>query len=139
MKVRHTNSEKCARCEHILSKYQVHPELLAFFYVFRAAHPDAHISASGRGELEQNEHFEKKVSKAKWGQSPHNYEPVMALDWFRLTQAGGASFDLPWFREVMNPMVKKFDKLVHGGDWKFKDWPHVELADWKNNKGKLIS
>jgi hypothetical protein len=51
----------------------------------------------------------------------------MAVDLFRLTQAGGASFDSPWYKEVIAPIARGAG-LTWGGDWKsIKDMPHVEL------------
>lgn len=128
--MKHLNIAKCGKCDAIISKHAVHPDLLAFYYSFRDANPDAHISAAGRGEAEQNDYFDRKLTKARFLQSKHNFEPVCAIDWFRITQSGGASFDLPWFRDVLNPAVKQYKGLVSGGDWpKFRDWPHVEVEN----------
>jgi hypothetical protein len=116
-------------------------ELQQFHREFQAQHPDAHVSCSYRPEADQNRAFALGHSKAKFGQSPHNFRPALAIDYFRLTQAGGASFDRPWYIAVLMPAVRKAG-LVSGGDWaKFRDYPHVEVPNWRgkvsdeNSKG----
>lgn len=79
----------------------------------------------------QDELFAKGVSKAKGGQSPHNYgcaaDLVHAVHGWNLT-------DREW--EVIGHVGKELAKqrglkLVWGGDWKFYDPAHWEVANWR--------
>lgn len=129
----HVNALLCPSCATKLQT--AHPDLIAFATVFRSANHDAHISCSSRTEAEQEADFAKGVSKAKWRQSPHDFTPALALDWFRLTQAGGASFDSVWYTNVLAPAAKAAG-LTWGGcgtnGWEnIRDLPHVQLSNWK--------
>lgn len=124
----HLNTPSCPACEAKL--VQVHPDLQRWFKVFRDTHPDGHVSCGYRGEADQEADFAKGASKAHFGQSAHNVLPSHAIDLFRLTLTGGASFDSPWYRDIVAP-VARASGLVWGGDWKsIKDMPHVELPGW---------
>lgn len=126
----HHNIPDCLGCAGKLKT--AHPELVKFALAFRTDHPEGHISCSTRSQAEQEADYVKGVSKARWGESPHDFDPSRALDWFRLTQAGGASFDSTWYIAILNPAIIRAG-LVWGGNFKsIKDLPHVELPDWKN-------
>jgi hypothetical protein len=133
---RHVNTGACPKCLEIISKYPGFDSSLAdWFKSFQLVNRDSHISCAGRGKVEQEADFDKDVSDAHWTESPHNYNG--ALDFFRLTQAGGAIFDRPWYLAVLAPAAKKAG-FVWGGDWIHrKDYPHVEIVDFKKN-GKLV-
>lgn len=121
----HLNALDCPACAEKLKN--VHSDLVRWVNILRTTHPDAHISCGWRGKADQELDYIKKVSRAHFGQSAHNTVPSMAVDLFRLTQAGGASFDAPWYRDVVAPIAKAAG-LVWGGDWvSIKDLPHVEL------------
>jgi len=124
---KHLNIDVCSKCEEIMAKCK-NEELLNFYKQFRKDHKDAHVSCCYRGEKEQEEAFLKGTSKAHFGQSAHSY--ALALDWFRITQSGGASFDAFWYKSFLKP-ASVAAGLVWGGDWSFKDLPHVELKNWK--------
>lgn len=127
--MRHTNTDVCTRCEAILK--DAHPDLQAFAAEVRREHPDAHVSWSYRGEKDQNAAFASGVSKARFGESPHNYRPALAIDWFRLTHTG-AEWKANWFMDVIVPAARAAG-LVSGADFpKFRDLPHVELKDWRS-------
>jgi peptidoglycan L-alanyl-D-glutamate endopeptidase CwlK len=128
--VRHLNNGSCERCAEILK--DACPELQQFATDLQKQHPDAHVSCSYRGEKDQNDAFARGNSNARFGESPHNFRPSLAIDFFRLTQAGGASFDRPWFIAVLMPAARAAG-LDPGGDFRsFKDYPHVEVKDWKS-------
>ena len=129
----HTNTPNCEACEAKLR--QVHRDLVIFVRAVRGSHPDAHISCGYRGKADQEEAFNTGHSRAHYGQSAHNCLPSMAVDFFRLTQAGGASFDRPWFELVLAPVIKAAG-LVWGGDWQsIKDFPHCEMKGFLPFKG----
>lgn len=121
----HSNIPSCPACNDKLA--QVHPDLVRWVGVLRSTHPDAHVSTGYRDKADQEACFAGGVSHAHFGQSAHNTVPAQAVDLFRLTQAGGAAFDKPWYESVV-AVVAKAAGLVWGGDWKsIKDCPHVEL------------
>lgn len=79
----------------------------------------------------QDELFRKQTSKAKAGQSPHNYgcavDLVHSIHGWNLT-------DKEW--EVVGHVGKELAKarglkLVWGGDWKFYDPAHWEIENWR--------
>lgn len=124
----HVNQPTCAKCTGIVNRYpNVHPQIAAFITAFRAANPDAHLSAVGRDKVEQEDDFARKVSRAWWMESPHNYNA--ACDFWRLTLEG-ASFDREWFRGVLGPAARAAG-LTWGGDFKsILDMPHCEVTGW---------
>lgn len=129
---KHVNMEACPACEDKLRS--VHPDLARWVRILRAAHRDAHVSWGHRGQADQENFFKEGTSKAHFGESAHNTLPSMAVDIFRITQAGGASFDAPWYEQVVAPVAKAAG-LVWGGDWKsLKDRPHVELPGFQKFK-----
>ena len=84
-----------------------------------------------RDEDEQNRLYEDGFSRAKWGQSAHNY---------------GLAVDLVHGRKAWNLSEKAWAIIGHvgkeiagqsgiavtwGGDWKFYDPAHWELKEWK--------
>lgn len=125
----HLNLPECPQCSSILHRYpNPHPHLVKWVAAFRGANNDAHISACGRGKEDQERDFAKGVSRAHWGQSPHNYNA--AVDWFRITQAGGAAFDRPWFQAKFATLNDP--QLLWGGSFtSFPDFPHVEIQGWR--------
>jgi D-alanyl-D-alanine carboxypeptidase len=127
----HINTSTCPKCESILNTYpNPYPQLTAWVHYFRTLNTDAHISACGRGVIDQNSDYSKGVSRAKWGESAHNYNA--AVDFFRLTQQVGASFDPAWYRSVLGPAVAlQPEWLVWGGTFTtIVDLPHVEVKGW---------
>lgn len=124
---RHVNNGACPSCAEKIKT--AHPTLAAFWETFQQAHKDAHISWAHRGEEDQNHAYKVGTSPLKWPESKHNKMPAEAIDAFRLTQSGGATWDRRWFAEVFGPAVRAAG-LVWGGDFKrFKDMPHAELPD----------
>jgi hypothetical protein len=127
-KKRHTNTGTCEKCAEILQS--AHVSLQSFAKEFQKKNPDGHISWAHRGEDDQQAAYVQGKSKATFGNSPHNYRPALAIDWFRLTDSG-ARWDAPWFRDKLGPAARAHG-LVWGGDFKsFVDLPHVEMANWK--------
>lgn len=89
-----------------------------------------------RGAMEQNRLFKEGRSKAKAGQSAHNYgaavDMVHALKHWDLTRK-------QW--EVIGHAGKETAKalnikVVWGGDWKFYDPAHWELENWREIRGR---
>lgn len=113
----------------------VHPELLQFSKAFLAD-----LKARGwpfyaheylRDRKAQDDAFKRGVSKAKFGQSAHNYG--MAVDivhygrFWLLDPKEWALLGL-----IGKDVAKRRNiKITWGGDWKFYDPAHWELTDWK--------
>lgn len=80
---------------------------------------------------EQDALFDRKVSKARGGQSPHNYG--MAVDVVHCERHWDLSEEA-W--EIVGHTGKEVAKRLRidiewGGDWSFYDPAHWELAGWK--------
>ncbi|MFC3705921.1 M15 family metallopeptidase [Devosia honganensis] len=87
----------------------------------------------------QDELYRAGRSKAKAGQSPHNFG--CAVDLVHGTQGWNLN-DQQW--SLIGHVGKEVAlslgvKLVWGGDWKFYDPAHWELADWRVIRGVFQS
>ena len=99
---------------------------------------DFTVLCGHRGEIEQNEAYERGFSKLKFPKSMHNSIPSKAVDL--------APYPIDWkgldrFKALMLIVKSEADrleiKLRFGWDWngnekadeRFVDWPHVELAE----------
>lgn len=121
-----------------LTRWQgLHPDILDFQRAFIAAAqkrglPILLVSAL-RTDAEQNALFEKGVTKARAGQSPHNHG--MAVDivhynrLWNLTEREWAVLGLIG-KEVAR---KRHIKVTWGGDWKFYDPAHWEIEGWSTS------
>jgi len=128
---KHVNNGNCPRCELIFNRYpSFNLYLKAWFRRIQNLHPEAHISCAGRGELDQEAAVERKVSRARWGQSAHNYNA--AIDIFEMGGVLNDIYEYQWFEKIIGESVT--DKLTWYGarDSKFYELPHVELTNWKN-------
>lgn len=90
-----------------------------------------------RSGKEQDALFVKGVTKAKAGQSAHNYG--MAVDVIHFMRG----WDLTrkeWavVGAIGKEVARKCNlKVTWGGDWKFWDPAHWELSDWKERKSAV--
>jgi len=87
-----------------------------------------------RDALQQNALFERGVSKAKAGSSPHNYG--LALDVVHAQYHWEMSID-QWaiFGHVGKEAAKALGlDMEWGGDWKFYDPAHWQFREWKQMK-----
>jgi hypothetical protein len=124
---KHTNTPECQACT--LKLQGTSPILQQFAKEFRQNNVDAHISWGFRGEADQNHFKVIGTTNASFGESPHNFG--LALDWFRLA-GNGAEFNRDWYSRRLAPAAKAAG-LAWGGDWKsLKDYPHIEIKDWKS-------
>jgi peptidoglycan L-alanyl-D-glutamate endopeptidase CwlK len=132
--MKHRNTPTCPRCEATLR--DAAPELQEFARSVRHSDPEAHVSWAYRGKQDQEEALARGTTRAKFGDSPHNYLPALAVDFFRITPNGLAEWNAEWLKARL-AIPARASNLVYGGDWKnFKDWPHVEVADWKSKVSK---
>ena len=127
---KHVNDGKCAKCLEIL--VGVEPRLIDWFKSFQTMNQDAHVAWGSRGEKDQNDALKRGTNKAKWGESPHNFIPALAIDLFRLTITG-AEWPASWFNAYVGPEVAKHPELTWGGTFShFADRPHIEIKAWKD-------
>lgn len=120
--------------KELSSAYQEAFNKYAFAY---PNEPQPFITCTYRSNEEQNELYKqgrdikgKIVTYAKGGESPHNFEVSFAFD-----IAFIKNNKLDW----SNGLFKKFADIIKqvstnvewGGDWRFKDYPHFELKNWK--------
>lgn len=92
------------------------------------------IICSYRSKKDQDKAFKEGRSRAVFGKSPHNYIPALAIDIIPEPFKGWNDFSgfnkiLNEFQEVAN---QKKININLGRDFKkLKDYPHIELRDWK--------
>lgn len=100
---------------------------------------DFSIVCGERTEEEQMEAYRKGNSKAKYGQSPHNNSPSLAVDICPYVD-GKLQWDnaAGWFtlyKTVMQAARLEDVELTWGGHFKsITDKPHWELKAWKKIK-----
>lgn len=107
---------------------------------------DFSIICSHRGQTEQEEAFRIGNSNAHFGQSAHNYNPSFAVDVYpypvpttRNTPTTGIIIDNKspeWEKMVCvfkNAAKQLGISITCGADFKkLKDYPHIEITDWKD-------
>lgn len=138
MTIRHVNTGKCPKCEEIKNRYPgFDQDMWTWFKLLQASHPEAHISCAGRDEHEQNILFGRGASKAKWGQSAHNYNA--ALDLFVILPGSTDIYPVAWFNNVLAPLIPHFIQWYGAPGSKFFELPHVEKRQWRDQviMGKL--
>ena len=99
------------------------PEVVAW------AHP---LGSGARAQKSQTDFYARKASKARWGESPHNYR--LALDSYPLIldAAGKRVVSGDPRHYLLIGVVARRIGLAWGGTWlKFADHPHVEVPGWK--------
>jgi peptidoglycan L-alanyl-D-glutamate endopeptidase CwlK len=124
---KHQTSTKCPKCQEIIYKHLLNPILRQWFEDLQEQLPDLHIAYTYRDKDEQNKFFREGKSKAKFGQSPHNYLPALAIDVFFLVN-GKYSLDVARLANIADSAPPG---ITWGGKWKFKDCPHFEVTNWK--------
>ncbi len=104
------------------------------FHVQYPNEPQPFITCTFRSNEEQDKLFNSKpkVTNAKAGQSPHNFNPSFAFDIAFITVDKKVSWDDKLFKKFA-AIIKQQSVLVDwGGDFKvFMDGPHFELKNWK--------
>ncbi len=94
--------------------------------------PQPFITCTYRSGEEQNKLYNQtpKVTNAKAGQSPHNYNPSFAFDIAFITVDNKVSWNSKYFKMFADCVTS--DVVSWGGSWvNFKDAPHFELKNWK--------
>jgi peptidoglycan L-alanyl-D-glutamate endopeptidase CwlK len=115
---------------------QVRPELrlVAEAAILRI---DFTVICGTRGRAEQERAKRAGNSRAGFGQSPHNYKPSFAFDFIPSPFDGWEDpATIPQMIKIAGIMKEEAQRLAigieYGGDWKsFKDYPHVQLKNWR--------
>jgi peptidoglycan L-alanyl-D-glutamate endopeptidase CwlK len=123
---------RLATCDELIQKLVWNVHAIIAVYVL----------CGNRSNAEQDEAYKKGTSKAKPGQSPHNFLPSLAVD----LQPMDSSITLRELAQVVIHEAKKLGiQITWGGDWdgdgdetneKFRDKFHYEFTDWKERAGK---
>lgn len=131
------------------SRAELHPELQRLVDT-AIKEIDFVILDGTRGRAEQEKAFKAGYSKARFGQSAHNYVPAIALD---ICPYPINFDDAAKFRAIakvfMRVAKEKSIPVRWGGDWdmdgdwkdeRFLDWGHFELNPWREwaKKSKLV-
>lgn len=110
----------------------MHPELreaLAMSFArYKILHKDKHqpfITETYRGREAQEQAFKNGFSKARFGESLHNFNPCYAADVGFFHPTKGISWDKEHFKRFA--VIAKEQGLEWGGDWAFYDGPHLQL------------
>lgn len=110
---------------------------------------DFKVLDSTRGRADQERAFAGGKSKARFGQSAHNYVPAIAFDLFPAPYDWNNRQSFTDLSEVIMKIAKeKGIPLRWGGDWNMDgdktksdawDMPHYELHPWRDwaKKSKL--
>lgn len=100
---------------------------------------DFRVLDSTRGRDAQNRAYAAGNSKAKFGQSAHNWTPAIAVDLFPAPYDWKATKAFHNLAGVILPIAKRLEIPIRwGGDWNMDgntsdgwDLPHYELHPWR--------
>ena len=129
------------------ARAELHP-ILQQLVDYAIADVDFVILDAQRGRAEQEKAFKGGFSKARFGQSAHNYIPAVALD---VVPYPIDFDDVEGFKKIAKTFMRiakeKGLPIRWGGDWdmdgdwkdeRFLDWGHFELHPWRSFAKKLI-
>lgn len=126
----HKNDGKCEKCLSIIARYPDFYEPMKLWFVgFQANHPEAHVSEAGRGKEMQNIFYRKGASKARYGESAHNYN--CALDLFEMSGKLKDIYEFTWFVDVLRPNLPSWIIWYGEPSAVFREYPHIEVKNWK--------
>jgi hypothetical protein len=129
--VKHLNSGSCPKCMMIMNRYSgTTLELRHWFESFQSRHPEAHVSCAARDEIEQEELFRRKASRAHFGQSAHNFGA--ALDIFEMSGNNNDIYERYWFLDVLKPELPEWIIWYGEAGAEFPELPHIELRGWRD-------
>lgn len=127
--VKHISNGACPKCQAIALKYPgLEQTLWGWFKLFQAKYPVLHISEAGRGYEAQEKCFAEKKSRARYGESAHNYN--CAIDTF-LLGSGLDMYSEGWYRKYLEPELPYFLNWYGTKGSKFPELPHIEFREWK--------
>ena len=119
-----------------------HPDLQRLAYRLETRGVRFMVNCTHRGRAEQEAAFASGASRARWGQSPHNFKPSRAMDLspFAVTAAAYQAITVADYNalsvDVMREAVIMGIALTWGGGFRsFKDRPHYALTGWRDIPG----
>ena len=132
MRLKHLPGPNCNSCN--LKLIGAHAEIRKWFLEnVKPLFPDTHVSCAWRDFKKQKEYFDNGQSKARPGQSKHNFldqygEPcARALDLFKLSAEGKAEFPAEYYEEIARKCHD--EKIKWGGEFQsISDGTHFELV-----------
>ena len=133
----HRNSGACQLCQDIMDRYPgLNHQLRSWFEGLQAVHPEAHVSCAGRGKSEQEYLYSKRKTRARYGESAHNFNA--GIDLF-VNQRGLYLYDETWFKTVLAPEIHPWLNWYGAPGSSFMELPHVEIRNWRElrDEGKL--
>jgi peptidoglycan L-alanyl-D-glutamate endopeptidase CwlK len=86
-----------------------------------------------RNNAMQQVYFNKrpKITNARPGESPHNYNPSFAFD-IAFVRNRKLDWSPKYFKAFADIIKSISNDVEWGGDWvRFKDAPHFELKNWR--------
>ncbi|HJZ04768.1 MAG TPA: M15 family metallopeptidase [Patescibacteria group bacterium] len=112
-----------------------HPDLQRLFREVIKTE-DCKILCGHRGKEAQEEAFRNGRSKARWGESNHNYEPSCAVDVMPYPVDWADKNKIVDFADFVKETAHKLGIGIRwGGDFKgFFDGPHYELTNCQHCK-----
>jgi peptidoglycan L-alanyl-D-glutamate endopeptidase CwlK len=123
------------------NKNYLHPILrfavdnaIAQYVAQNISDPVPFITCTYRDFADQDILFKQKpkVTNAKAGESPHNYNPCLAFD-LGFKVGNVLNWNITYFKKFADLIIKIEPRIEWGGSWKsFKDNPHYQLIDWKS-------
>lgn len=133
-KVKHENNGACLKCLEILDRNGGTETNLKNWFLFQQKlMPDFHVSCAVRGKFDQEMAFQKKASRAHFGQSAHNYSPALAIDTFFLSMDKAL-----WPKDRYVELCGERGNLLPDSiDWlgaigsPFPELPHFEVVGWR--------
>jgi hypothetical protein len=129
MKPRHTNGTQCEKCLEIFNLYPgAYSPLVGWFMGLQLIVNDAHISECGRGIEKQKLYYKTGASRAKYGQSAHNWNA--AIDIFQL-KGGKAVYNRKWYEKQICARMEIWIKWYGEPGSKFPELPHFEVCNWR--------
>lgn len=97
-------------------------------------HVDFSLTCGYRNKTDQERAFKSGASRARFGQSPHNFKPSFAFDFIPYPFQGWTKI-APFEKvgqEILRAGVKVGVPLTWGKTFKgLVDYPHMELCDWR--------
>lgn len=104
------------------------------------AGPRVFLTATYRGPVDQAKAYAEGKSKARFGESLHNFRPAYAFDVAFLKPDGSLDWDMATFKRFAD--LLKPHGLEWGGDWTMRDGPHLQLpmtiAEAADNRPPLL-
>lgn len=126
---KHLNNGACPKCKEIMDRFpNMNQKLRQWFVDFQKQNPEAHTSCAGRGFQDQTNAKASGASRAKFGESAHNYN--CALDLFvQLPKTD--IYDKKWFQEKIAGKIPYFLKWYGEPGSAFYELPHIEVREWR--------